>query len=182
MKHNLKITFVLLLMFLITQFIGLYVVNFYLNPAQTLPLGMEPPPVQTNADFSYMLGVIIFAFMFAMFIMFLLTRINAEFVLKLWFFSVVIIAMVISLTAILPLKSYILLVSLIIAVPLAYFKIYQRSIVVHNLTELFIYPGIGAVFVSILNIYTMLVLLVLISVYDMWAVWHSGIMQKMAKY
>ena len=85
MKHNLKITFVLLLMFLITQFIGLYVVNFYLNPAQTLPLGMEPPPVQTNADFSYMLGVIIFAFMFAMFIMFLLTRINAEFVLKLWF-------------------------------------------------------------------------------------------------
>jgi len=38
------------------------------------------------------------------------------------------------------------------------------------------------VFVPILNIYTVSFLLILISVYDMWAVWHSGIMQKMAKY
>jgi len=47
---------------------------------------------------------------------------------------------------------------------------------------LLIYPGIASVFVPILNIYTIIVLLILISVYDMWAVWHSGIMQKMARY
>ena len=45
-----------------------------------------------------------------------------------------------------------------------------------------IYPGIAAVFVPLLNVWTIIILLVLISVYDMWAVWHSGIMQKMAKY
>jgi presenilin-like A22 family membrane protease len=45
-----------------------------------------------------------------------------------------------------------------------------------------IYPGIAAVFVPMLNIWTIIILLILISGYDMWAVWHSGIMQKMAKY
>jgi presenilin-like A22 family membrane protease len=53
---------------------------------------------------------------------------------------------------------------------------------VHNFTELLVYPGIAAVFVPLLNIYTVIGLLVLISIYDMWAVWKSGIMQKMAKY
>jgi presenilin-like A22 family membrane protease len=71
---------------------------------------------------------------------------------------------------------------LVIALPLAFTKIYGRNFLVHNLTELFIYPGIAAVFVPILNIWTIIVLLILISIYDMWAVWHSGIMQKMAKY
>ena len=52
----------------------------------------------------------------------------------------------------------------------------------HNATELFVYPGIAAIFIPILSVYTVLILLVLISIYDMWAVWHSGIMQKMAKF
>jgi presenilin-like A22 family membrane protease len=72
--------------------------------------------------------------------------------------------------------------ALIIALPLAFIKIYRREFIVHNLTELFIYPGIAAVFVPILNVSTTIAFLILISVYDMWAVWHSGIMQKMAKY
>ena len=58
----------------------------------------------------------------------------------------------------------------------------KKNMIIHNLSELFIYPGIAAVFVPLLNIWTMIFLLVLISLYDMWAVWHSGIMQKMAKF
>jgi presenilin-like A22 family membrane protease len=45
-----------------------------------------------------------------------------------------------------------------------------------------IYPGIAAIFISMLNLTTTIILLILISVYDIWAVWHSGIMQKMAKF
>jgi presenilin-like A22 family membrane protease len=74
------------------------------------------------------------------------------------------------------------LLVLLFSVPLAYLKVYRPSFVIHNLTELFIYPGIAAVFVPIFNVWTVLVLLVIISIYDMWAVWHSGIMQKMAKF
>jgi presenilin-like A22 family membrane protease len=65
---------------------------------------------------------------------------------------------------------------------LAFWKVFGKNFLVHNITELLIYPGIAAVFVQILNFYTVFVLLILISIYDMWAVWHSGIMQKMAKY
>ena len=50
------------------------------------------------------------------------------------------------------------------------------------MTELLIYPGIACVFVPILTPVSVIILLVLISIYDMWAVWKSGIMQKMAKF
>src|SRR6056297_131979 len=61
-------------------------------------------------------------------------------------------------------------------------KVYQREIITHNITEILIYPGIAAVFVPLLNIFWTIALLILISIYDAWAVWRSGIMQKMAKY
>ena len=73
-------------------------------------------------------------------------------------------------------------IALLIALPLAYLKVFKRNILVHNITELFIYPGIAAIFVPLLNIWTIIILLIIISLYDMWAVWHSGVMQKMAKY
>jgi presenilin-like A22 family membrane protease len=71
---------------------------------------------------------------------------------------------------------------LIFVLPLAIVKVYKRNFLIHNLTELVIYPSIAAVFVPLLNLWTIIILLVLISVYDMWAVWKSGVMQKMAKY
>jgi presenilin-like A22 family membrane protease len=61
-------------------------------------------------------------------------------------------------------------------------KIFKRNLIIHNLTELLIYPGIATLFVPILNFWSIIVLLLIISIYDIWAVWHSGIMQKMAKY
>ena len=61
-------------------------------------------------------------------------------------------------------------------------KVFRPNFIVHNITELLIYPGIASVFVPLLNIWTMVFLLVLISIYDMWAVWHSGFMQKLANF
>ncbi len=74
------------------------------------------------------------------------------------------------------------LIAVLVSLLLAIIKIYKRNFLVHNFTELLIYPGIAAVFVPLLNIYTIVGLLVLISAYDIWAVWHTGVMQKMAKY
>lgn len=53
---------------------------------------------------------------------------------------------------------------------------------VHNITELLIYPGIASVFIPLLSIWAVIFLLFVISIYDMYAVWHAGFMQKMAKY
>ena len=193
MKHNLKITSVLLAMFLATQFIGLYVVGNYMSTttvngitqnttSEELPLGLETPPIESQTDFYSFLISIIIAFVLAITVFFFLVKFKTEFLLRAWFFVVVIIALSVSFLAILPELKYGLLIGVGLATIFSYYKIYHRSMVIQNLTELFIYPGIAAVFVPLLNISTMAALLILISIYDMWAVWQSGIMQKMAKY
>ena len=60
---------------------------------------------------------------------------------------------------------------------------------VHNATELIIYPGIAVAFVVLIaslfpanSILAIVIILLLISLYDIWAVWKSQFMQKMAKY
>jgi presenilin-like A22 family membrane protease len=182
MKHNVKIIAILLGMFLITQFIGLYVVNHYAHTGNNLPYGMETPKIEKDVDFYKIFPSIIVAFVIAVGLLFLLNKFDAAFILKLWFFVVVVIALGISFTSILNLVKYSSVIAILIAFPLAFIKVYKRSFLIHNLTELFIYPGIAAVFVPILNVWTIIILLILISIYDMWAVWKSGIMQKMAKY
>jgi presenilin-like A22 family membrane protease len=183
-------------MFIFTQFIGIYVVDSYSSmkvvdgnvvevDSPDLPFGLETPELKENKDFNYAFGSIIFAFIIAISLLLLLSKFNIEFFIRLWFFVVVLIALGISFNIFLLgiLSSEISwIIALIIALPLGFIKIYKRDFFIHNLTELFIYPGIAAVFVPILNIYTIIGLLILISIYDMWAVWHSGLMQKMAKY
>jgi len=193
MKHKLKITILILAMFLLTQFIGLYVVNHYLPEkvvegervnvtAPSLPYGMDTPSPQDQGEYNEVFVSIVMAFIIAIGLLFLLMRFRAEIILKMWFAFVVLIALGIFFDSILPPTGYSHWLALAIAAPLMFFKIFMRNIYVHNLTELLIYPGIAAVFAPILNIWTIIALLVVISVYDMWAVWHSGIMQKMAKY
>jgi presenilin-like A22 family membrane protease len=191
MKHRPKIIIILLSMFIIAQFIGLYVINYYSLPANELPLGMGQAKVDMQCEINSLsdffscteyLTTIIFAFIIALTIFFFLTKIKAELIIRLWFFFVIIIALLIAFQSLLPQMNYTFWISLIAAVFLGFLKIFRQNMLVHNLTELFVYPGIAAVFVPLLNIYTVLILLILISIYDMWAVWHSGIMQKMAKY
>ncbi|MCK4553242.1 hypothetical protein KAT80_03490, partial [Candidatus Pacearchaeota archaeon] len=131
---------------------------------------------------------LIFAFIIAISLLFLFTKFKIEFILKAWFFFVVCIALFLtfySFEKIIPFTinyNWALIIPVILALPLAFIKIYKKEFLVHNFTELLIYPGIATIFVPILNIYTIIILLIIISIYDMWAVWHSGIMQKMAKY
>lgn len=200
MKHNIKITAIILAMFVVTQFIGLYVVDYY-SPikvvdgeiqnvtAPDLPFGMESPEIEKESDYYSLFFGIIIAFIIAISLLFLFTKFKIELLLKIWFFVVMLIALGISFSVFTSklgiekvLFNILPIVALLIALPLVIIKIFKREFIVHNATELFIYPGIAAVFVPILNIYTIIALLILISIYDMWAVWKSGIMQKMAKY
>ncbi len=183
MKHTLKITLVLLAMFLVTQFIGMFIVNHYVVQENPLPYGMESPEAQSPSDFyTSFLPSILLAFVIAIVILILLIKFKLAFILRLWFFFVVMIALGIFFKTFLPIGNYTGLIALAFALPLALIKIYKQNFLVHNLTELVIYPSIAAVFVPLLNVWTAIVLLILISIYDMWAVWKSGLMQKMAKY
>jgi presenilin-like A22 family membrane protease len=178
MKHTRKITAIILLMFLITQFIGLFVINYYQDVS--LPFGMGVP--EQEMDYSINFFSIIFSFIIAILIIVFLMNLKSGWIMRLWFFTVIMLTLAITLIAILNLPQRFYFLSLIFVLPFALMKVYQRNIIVHNLTELFIYPGIAAVFVPLLNIPWAIGLLILISIYDAWAVWKSGIMQKMAKY
>ncbi len=180
MKHNVKITAVLLLMFLATQFIGLYVIDYYSD--KDLPLGLDTPKLEEDREYNQMFLSIVIAFVIAIGLLLLLPHFKVAFLLKLWFLIVVVIALMISFISFIPTFQYYTIIALLLALPLALVKIYGQNFIIHNATELFIYPGIAAVFVPLLNIWTVIGLLVIISLYDMWAVWKTGLMQKMAKY
>ena len=183
MKHNTKITIIILSMFLITQLIGLFIINFYIQDENALPYGFDQQNLDIQNSFS-LLTSMLFSFIIAIFLILILTKIKSVIFMRVWFFIVVCLALGLTLNVLIfNLKiPHSALIAIGIGIILAYFKIFKRNIILHNITELLIYPGIAAVFASILNIFTLIVLLIIIAVYDVWAVWHSGIMQKMAKY
>jgi len=169
-------------MFIVTQFIGLYVVNYYSPAEQTLPYGLDVPDVSQTGEYGAYFTSIIFAFILAILLFALLTKFDLSIVLKIWFFVVVWIALGLAINTIIPSNKFAPILALIFSLPLVLSKLYKRNLIVHNITELLIYPGVAAVFVPILNVTTLIVLLIIISVYDMWAVWKSKLMQKMVKY
>ena len=195
MKHSIKITIILIALFFIAQLIGIFVANVYLpnieqvvnqttgeitnQTVYNLPYGLDPP---ANIKPQESVISIIIALCVAVVIMLLLMKLKAETFLRLWFAIVVILGLAIAINAFIMKIPYASIISIIIAIPLGIIKIFQRNMYVHNLTELLIYPGIATVFIPILNIWAMVILLIIISLYDMWAVWHVGFMQRMAKF
>jgi len=179
MKHNMKITLILLAMFVVTQLIGLYVVNFYSSPSATLPGGLDAAFNAQPTNFSWINFAI--AFVFSLAVILLLIKFHSKWIIRIWMFLVVITALMISFGAFFTFAYSIFLI-LFLSIALAILKVFRRDIMVHNFTELLIYPGIAVIFVPLFNVYTIAIVLVLISIYDIYAVWHSGFMQKMAKY
>ena len=179
MKHNWKITLILIAMFLVTQVIGLMVINAYTPRTETiiingieqnislspqLPYGMQPPEMPKGTS----LATIIISFVIAILLIFLLSKFKAKWFLRTWFFIVVILAIGITLYSLFFYLNipYAALIATLIALPLAFYKIFKQQLLIHNLTELLVYPGIAAVFVPILNVWTVIILLIAISIYD----------------
>ena len=72
----------------------------------------------------------------------------------------------------------------VIAFVLGLWKIFKPAPFVHNITELFIYGGLAAIFVPIkaFTIPVAFIVLLIISAYDMYAVWKSKHMIAMANF
>ena len=214
MKHNLKITLTILIMFLVSQFIGLAVLSSYdsyfgktaqekvskgelVQPNMSFVNNTVPPQVElkTPIDVAQVVISIVIAILIATLLFFLLSRIRIVILLKAWFAIVVFICLTVSLALVLyPVVGTNLFtlfgknISLaeIIALPaalvLTFYKIIKRNIIVHNFTELFIYPGIAVIFLPLLNVIAAVILLVAISIYDIIAVWKTKYMIKLAKF
>ena len=172
MKHTVKVTALIFLLFMTAHIIGLFVTNSYLVD-EVLPMGIERPEV--SEEVSYI--PIIIAIIIATAIILLLIKFNAFKIWKAWFFMAVTYALLISFSAFV--QQYI---ALFMALTFAIFKVLRPNMWAHNISELFIYSGLAVVFVPILNLMSIGILLIVISVYDIIAVWKTKHMVKMAKF
>ncbi len=181
MKHKINITFLLLFLFLGAHIIGLRIIDNYLpkqnlqgeTTIKDLPLNIERPEVQEKTSFVAIFFIIIISTLIAL----LLIKFNAMKLWKLWFFVSVFLTLTIGLTAFIP-QTYAIILALIVAS----IKLFKPNVIINNLAELFIYGGLSAIFVPILSLFSISVLLVLISIYDFYSVYKSKHMIKLAKF
>ncbi|MBI2670545.1 hypothetical protein HYX18_01000 [Candidatus Woesearchaeota archaeon] len=172
MKHTLKVTLLILSLFFAAQIIGLFIVNKYLA-VERLPFNIERPKYDERTSFLPISIAILIGTLFVL----LLAKLKAVRIWKFWFFLSVLFTLVIAFGAFL--NQYI---ALLLASILSIWKIFRPNFVVQNFTELFIYAGLAAIFVPVLNLLSVTILLFIISVYDMWAVWKSKHMIKLAQF
>ena len=172
MKHTWAVTVTLVLIFLIAQVVGLFITDRYLKVPE-LPLNIERPQFEEETSFIPLFILILIATGIA----FLLARFNIEWLWKAWFFLSIVFCITVALAAF---TSQ--LVAFIFSLFFAYFKVIKRNLIIHNIGELLIYGGLAAIFVPILNIFSISVLLLIISLYDYIAVRKTKHMIKLAKF
>ena len=140
MKHNIKVSLIIVGLFLVAQFIGLYVIDSYFE--KELPFGIESPEIQEDTSYMPMAIAIIIATGLAL----LLINFGAERIWKIWFLLASLYLLTISLGAFINQEAA--LISSIAFISLRYFR---PSIISHNIIELFVYAGIASLFVPIFN-------------------------------
>ncbi len=172
MKHPPSTVAALLLLFLSAQLIGLFVLNSANLEEDPFP-GIERPDVAPSQSYIF-IGI---AIIIGTALLLLIMKFRKFGLWKLWYFLSVFATLSVALNVFFP---------AILAGAAAFFaalwKVLRPNFIVHNLTELFIYSGLAVIFVPIMNISSAAILLLLISAYDMYAVWKSGHMVKMAKF
>ena len=178
MKHTLIVTILLVAMFLGSQIIGLFITKHYLpeqkgEPPKELPFDIERPQIEEKT--SYL--PIFISILLATLIAFALIKFKAYKLWKLWFFLAISFTLIIALSSFIP-----QIIALIISVVVALLLIFKPNVIIQNLVQLFIYGGLAAIFVPILNIISISILLVLISIYDVIAVWKTKHMVSLAKF
>lgn len=181
MKHTLNITLILLGIFLLTQYLGIAIIYNYVDWAQTaekgitsfqaLPVGERPQFAEQTSYLPVLLMVII-----GTLILLLLIRFKLDWLWKLWFLSAVFLTLTIAFYAFIALK-----IAIFLALALSLWKIFRPNVWVQNFTELFTYGGLAAIFVPVFNLWSISILLILISGYDAYAVWKSKHMITLAQ-
>jgi|TARA_B100002003_G_scaffold251425_1_gene294910 presenilin-like A22 family membrane protease len=196
MKHSLRVTIWLLVFFFISQIVGLLIVSSYVSVeevevidpvtneillvngtvAQALPHQMERPEFESSSGFIIYL---VMAILIATIMFLFLVKLKTVLLWKAWFFFAVFLCLTVGFAAFIN-----QLLATILGLLFAAWKVFKPNILVHNFTEMFVYGGLAAILVPIKSVtpYTIIVLLLIVSVYDAYSVWKSKHMIKMAKF
>jgi len=205
MKHNLQVIGMLLVVFIVSQVVGLGIISLYhtktINKdtgevsleAGDLPLGIERPKINKAYSYIYITAAVIIGTALAL----LLIRFRSIRLWKTWFFLSILLCLTIAffsfikgLGTLFPFIMQPLIfgfngaetAGLLIALVFTYLKVFRPNVYISNITEVFIYGGLSAIFVPIMDLRSAFILLGVISVYDMYAVWRSKHMIKLATF
>jgi len=187
MKHTWIVSCFLLILFFAAQLIGLIITQAYIDFKATAETGeltwkelpsiaglkIERPDVEPQLSIWYIIGAVLVGTLLIL----LIIKLGKMLLWKLWFYFAVVLCLQIAIAAFVP-AAY----SFVLALGLGWFKVFRPNLYIHNLTELFVYGGLAVIFVPILNVLYSFILLLVLSLYDMYAVWHSKHMIKMAKF
>ena len=184
MKHTLKVTIALVLFFFMAQFTGLLIINHYIDHKKTietkkvewqpLPYNLERPEVKNqSASFIY----ITIAIFIGTILVLLLIKFNKPLIWKFWFFATVWLTLAIAFAAFI--SNFL---AAILALIITILKLYKPDVIIQNLSEIFIYGGLAAIFVPMINLFAAFMLLIVISIYDFVAVYKTKHMIKLAKF
>lgn len=170
MKYEPVTALILLSLFTASQFIGLLINQQYY--VEELPYSLEPPPVSGGWSISYLIGGIIVVSI----IFYLFTKLKFEKFLKIWFSLAILMSLSVAFSTFLG-----EIMGFVTALVLTILRLFSEDQYVHNLTELFIYGGIVAIFAPLFNPFSVIILLIIISVYDFISVFVTKHMVAMAK-
>jgi len=182
MKHTWSVTGVMLCLFFLTQILGLFI----LDQSSIIIDGKLSFKDISIGDYTFerpetsgteTVGLMALAILLGTGLIFLIMKLKWHFLWKLWFFAAIFGCLTFAFSALLPYPYPFLLAFL-----LAVWRLHRPNFFLHNFTELFIYPGLALIFVPLLTINAAIAMLLLISVYDMYAVWQSKHMVKLAKF
>ncbi len=199
MKHSVQITLLLLFLFVLAQINGLFVLERYIDISESAATGTTvvndeeygrsniSAPVVENQSLSFV--YVLFALLFGTILILLIIKYKQKKIWKSWFFLSVLVTLIISLNpwiffflGSLFSSFFIYICTVIFSCILAYYKVFRQHVIIHNITEVFIYAGLAALLVPILNIVSMIIILLAVAAYDMYAVWKSKHMIAMAQF
>lgn len=212
MKHIPRVTAALVLFFFVAQFIGLLVVNQYIDHKTTrevhevvykpLPYNLERPEVE-NKSISFV--YILIAILAGTALLLIIVKTKKTIFWKILFFISVLTTLSVAFSAFInsniplvgsintgflafiassiPLLGFLNNITAgMLALIIAVWKLYKPNIIIQNFSEVFIYGGLAAIFVPMLNLFAAFMMLIAISIYDYIAVYRTKHMVKLAQF
>jgi len=189
MKHTFKVTLLLAMIFFVAQIVGLAITKEYISTEEyidpetkavvkkvisgDLPYNLERPEIEQSTSYIWITIAVIIGTL----LLLLIIRFKKMSLWKLWFFFAVFFTIAIAFA---PFVGQV--IAAIISFIFALMKIYRPTAAFNNFTEIFIYGGLAAIFVPIINVFAAFALLFLISIYDIIAVRYTKHMVKLAKF
>lgn len=183
MKHELAVTKLLIFIFILSQLVGLFLLTKNVDIVITedgYGVSYDETAIGERPNFEGIGSLLYLSIGIAAGTIALLLLIKMRFgkkLWKLWYGLAVVVSMTLALGVLVSST-----IAFVLAVILAYLKIYRSNMITHNLSELLMYAGLAILLVPLFDVFWASIMLILISIYDAIAVWKSKHMIELAEF